>query len=88
MNRKINLIKLLAQPYTIQILEALKKPSRYKDLKEVCKSDRTLAKRVRELQELMLIEPMALKEKGKYINFYKLTKKGEEVLRKIEKLKL
>jgi predicted transcriptional regulator len=37
---------------------------------------------------MLLIEPIALKEKGKYINFYKLTKKGEEVLRKIEKLKL
>ena len=86
MNRKIKLIKVLVQPYTINILEALKKPERYKNLKMVCKNDRTLAKRIKELQELMLIEPIALKEKGKYVNFYKLTKKGEDVLNKIEKL--
>jgi predicted transcriptional regulator len=36
----------------------------------------------------MLVESIALKEGGKYINFYKLTKRGEEILRKIEKLKL
>jgi hypothetical protein len=33
MNRKINLIKLLAQPYTVGVLGALRKPKRYNNLK-------------------------------------------------------
>jgi DNA-binding HxlR family transcriptional regulator len=87
-NKKIDIIKFLAQPHTIEILKVLRKPKRYKDLKNVCKIDRTLAKRLKYLQELKLVETIALKEGGKYINFYKLTKRGEEILRKIEKLKL
>ncbi len=88
MNEKIGLIKLLAQPYTLDILKALKKPKRYKELKQVCKNDRTLAKRIKKLQELGFIEPIALKEEGKYINFYKLTEKGEKVLAKIERFEI
>jgi DNA-binding HxlR family transcriptional regulator len=88
MNRKVNLMKLLAKQYTLDILMALKEPKRYKDLKSVCKNDRTLSNGIKELQELSLIEPVAVKEKGKYVNFYKLTRSGEDVLDRIEKLRL
>ena len=88
MNKKIDIIKFLAHPHTIEILKVLRKPKSYKDLKNFCKTYRTLAKRLKYLQELKLVETIALKEGGKYINFYKLTKRGEEILRKIEKLKL
>ena len=86
--RKLDVIKLIAQPYALNILSALKKPKRYKDLKSVCKNDRTLAKRIKVLKEMELIEPIALKEREKYTNFYRLTKNGYLVLAEIEKLKL
>jgi DNA-binding HxlR family transcriptional regulator len=84
----MNIIKIIAQPYVLEILEALKKPKRYRDLKPVCKNDRTLTKRINNLQELGLVESVALKEGNKYVNFYRLTNKGRNFLAKIEKLKL
>jgi len=87
MNKRVSLIKLLAQPYALEILRELKKPRRYRDLKKVCGNDRTLSKRLRELTEIGYIEAVALRcDKGKFANYYKLTKKGIALLEKVKKI--
>lgn len=84
----VDLIKLIAHPYASEILEALKKPKRYKELKLICKNDRTLTNRIKELQEFGLIVSVALKDGNKYTNFYELSGAGHALLRKIDKLRL
>ena len=86
--KRINVIKLLARPYVLELLKSLKKPKRFRDLKKVCKNDKTLAKRIKELQENGLIECVGIKENKRYINHYKLTKRGELILKKVNELKL
>jgi DNA-binding HxlR family transcriptional regulator len=84
---KLDIIRFVARPYVIEVLNALKEPKRYKELKLVCNNDKTLAKRIKELNDLELIEPVAVKSKSKYANFYSITKKGLDILKKIEKLR-
>ena len=86
--KKIDAIKLLARPYILELLEGLKSPKRFKDLKRICKNDKTLAKRLKELREFGLVDVVPLKEKGKFVNFYTITKKGKVLLKKIKELKV
>ncbi len=85
---KLDLIKLIAQPYAIDILKGLDTPKRYNELKKICKNDRTLTKRLKTLQGKDLIEPVAVKKGSKYLNFYKITDRGKNLLSKVESLKL
>jgi len=85
----MNIIKIIAQPYVIEILSELKTPKRYKELKSVCKNDRTLTKRLKMLKGEGFIEIIPVKnEKDKFLNSYRITKKGEELLNKVKKLKM
>jgi DNA-binding HxlR family transcriptional regulator len=85
---KLDIIKLVAQPYNIELLRELKVPQRFNELKKICRNDRTLAKRIKALQDNGLIGPVAVKKGGKYINFYKTTDRGKNLLKKVESLKL
>jgi len=64
----------------------LKRLKRYRNLKEVCENNRILAKRIKMLLGFVFIESVAFKEENRYVNCYKLTKRGEKFLARVEKL--
>ena len=82
----IKTIRLIGQPYILEILNALGKPKRFNELNQICKNDRTLSKKISLLRQNALIDVMPVLVKNKYENHYKLTKKGEEFLKKIRSI--
>lgn len=82
----IRTIRLIGQPYILEILNALVKPKRFSDLKDICKNERTLSKKLSLLRQNGLIDVMPVLVKNRYENHYKLTKKGEDFLRKIRSI--
>ena len=72
----------LGKPYALEILEALfTGPKRYSDL-SVCPIEKTRAKRLKELKSEGLIETTVREKAGRDFVHYKLTEKGQEVLRR------
>ncbi|MBU3957996.1 MAG: winged helix-turn-helix transcriptional regulator [Nanoarchaeota archaeon] len=82
----IKLIKLVGQPYVFDIISALKKPGRFSELRQACKNERTLSKKLNALRQNGLIGVTPVLIGGKYENHYKLTAKGEEFLRKLKSI--
>lgn len=82
----IKTIKLIGQPYVLEILNALDNPKRFSELKQVCKNERTLSKKLSLLRQNVLIDVMPVLIKSRYENHYKLTAKGKEFLKKIKSI--
>lgn len=86
-NAKWALIKVLAQTYALDILEALsKKPLRYTDLENYSPNERTRSQRLKELENLGLISTASLKIGKRSFVHYELTSKGRSVLEKARAL--
>ncbi|MFZ3077396.1 MAG: winged helix-turn-helix transcriptional regulator [Candidatus Aenigmatarchaeota archaeon] len=82
----IETIRLVGQPYILEILNALAKHKRFSELKDICKNERTLSKKLNILRQNGLIDVMPVLVKNRYENHYKLTKKGEDFLKKIRSI--
>lgn len=82
----IRIIRLIGQPYILDILNALGKPKRFGELNYVCKNERTLSKKLGLLRQNGLIDVMPVLVKNRYENHYKLTAKGEEFMKKIKNI--
>ncbi|MCR8488943.1 MAG: winged helix-turn-helix transcriptional regulator [Crenarchaeota archaeon] len=81
------ILKVLSKSHALEILESLsKKPMRFVDLKEVCKSNRTRTSRLKELKEEGLIRVSPKLTKDRAYTFYEITTKGRRALKLIEKL--
>ncbi len=80
---KWEIVMVLGKPYCLDILEALfEGPKRFTDLGKACPIEKTRVKRLKELKAEGLVE-VIVKEKGKRdFMHYKITEKGEDVLRK------
>ena len=76
---------LTTDEYNI-ILESLDKPKRYSQLKHLTASDKTLAERIKELTKHKLIETVSLKSGNRFFVHYKITEKGEEILKRVKEL--
>ena len=77
------IIMTIGKPYSLEILEALfNSPKRYSDLNKACPIEKTRAKRLKELKIEKLIETTIQEKGGRDFVHYKLTEKGQEVLRK------
>lgn len=84
---KFDIIQLVMQPYVLDILNELDKPRRFNDLRECVKNGRTLSLKLSQLLKQGLIEKSPLKdEKGSYVNSYVISKKGKEIVKKLEKM--
>ncbi len=82
-NDKWNIVMTIGKPYSLEILEALfNGPKRYSDLNKACPIEKTRAKRLKELKVAGLIETTIKEKGGRDFVHYKLTEKGQEVLRK------
>ena len=73
----------IGKPYCLDILEELFiGPKRYSDLNKACPIEKTRAKRLKELKVEELIETTIRERGGRDFVHYKLTEKGQDVLRK------
>ncbi len=80
-----NRINILFDAYLICILKALTMPKRYSDLSSECPNENTRIKKLRALESAGLVETAALRKNGRIFVHYKLTQKGEEVLKLLKK---
>lgn len=82
-----SVLQVLSRSHAIKILSSLsKKPMRFLDLKDVCKSNRTRSVRLKELEKKGLVRAVPkLIERRAYI-FYEITALGKEALDLAEKL--
>jgi DNA-binding HxlR family transcriptional regulator len=82
---KADILDVLMGSYSIHILELLKDgPKRFKDLKQLTKSDATLSTRISKMREFGLIDVVSIMIKKKYVNCYRLTSKGIRVLKALK----
>ncbi|MFH1663480.1 MAG: winged helix-turn-helix transcriptional regulator [archaeon] len=63
-----------------------KPPLRFKDLKKSLPREATLSLRLRELEELKLIEAVPIKEEKRKFFAYILTEKGKSTARKLKEI--
>jgi len=76
-------IMTIGKPYSLEILESLfTGPKRYSDLNKACPIEKTRAKRLKELKSEGLIQTTVREKAGRDFVHYKLTEKGQEVLRR------
>lgn len=64
-----------------------KGPLRFKELKKVVSREGTLSTRLRELEELTLIEAIPIKDGKRRFFAYHLTEKGEQIAKKLKSIK-
>lgn len=81
-------LRFLERKNSIKLLLSLSKnePQRFKDLKKSVSREATLSVRIRELEDLKLIEATVVKEKKQKFFGYKLTDKGLEATKALQKI--
>ena len=83
---KFDIIQLMMQPYVIDILNALDKPKRFNDILKYVKNRKTLSLKLPKLMKYGLIEHFPLKTPKGYVNSYIISKKGKDIVNKLERL--
>jgi len=84
---KKKLLRILSKSHAVEILESLsKEPSRFVDLKNICKSNRTRAMRLRELKSEELIKAVPKIAGERAYTFYEITPLGKKALKLVESI--
>ena len=79
--KKKNILKILGQSHTLEILSSLnERPRRFIDLEEVCKSNRTRSARLKELEQKKLIKRVPKIIGKRAYTFYEITPLGKRAL--------
>lgn len=80
-----NTLAFLEKKGTIALLLFLhnKQPQRFRDLKKAIPREATLSIRIRETQELALVETISIKDGRRQFFAYKLTQKGDRIASKL-----
>jgi len=79
--KKKNILKILGQSHTLEILSSLnERPRRFIDLEEVCKSNRTRSARLKELEQKKLIKRVPKIMGKRAYTFYEITPLGKRAL--------
>lgn len=80
-------IRILAQTYALDILDALnKRPLRFTDLEEFGPNEKTRSQRLKELESRDMITTVSLKIGKRFFVHYTLTSRGRAVLLKSKEL--
>ncbi|MGI0141042.1 MAG: winged helix-turn-helix transcriptional regulator [Candidatus Micrarchaeales archaeon] len=85
-NAKFDIVQIIMQPYILDLLKELKKPRRFNDLRKTVKNGRTLTLKLQRLRKYGLIEDFALKTEKGFVNSYIISKKGKDIISKLEKI--
>lgn len=81
------MLHLVGEKYIYEILRSLSEsPKRYTDLKQVCSSDRTLTRKLQNLQDAGLVDTEMGKKGRKAVINYRLTDRGRAVFSKADGL--
>jgi DNA-binding HxlR family transcriptional regulator len=89
MKERLNIIRLIAQSYVLEILGELKRPRRFKELRAVCGNKRTLSKKLDMLENIGFVETVAVKDQaGRYVNMYRITRRGKLLLVRLKQLSI
>ena len=83
---KFDLVKLTMEPYVLDILNILDKPKRFNELAGYIKNRKTLSLKLPKLMKYGLIEYAPMKTDKGYANAYIITKKGKDLVEKLNKL--
>lgn len=83
---KFDAVQLVMQPYVLTLLKALDKAKRFNELTELFKSRRTLTIKLSKLKKTGLIEYCPIETERGYANAYIISKKGKELVKKLEKI--
>ena len=82
-----NMLQILSRSHAMEILNSIsKKPMRFLDLKDVCKSNRTRSARLKQLEDKGLIMAVPKMIGRRAYTFYEITPLGKEALNLGEKL--
>ncbi len=84
--KSFDVLHLLMQPYILDILRVLDEPRRFSEIMKYVRNGRTLSLKLAKLLEFGLVEIVPLKAEKKYVNSYVITKKGKEMLGKLNRL--
>jgi len=85
---KLRILRIISQPYVLELLNAMIKPKRFKELVGVCNNERTLTLKLKVFQKNGLIDVFPVREGNRYFNSYKITNRGIKVLKMIKELKV
>lgn len=81
-------ILLFGKKCTLELLISISKtPKRFKDLSKVCPNERTRSKRIKQLMKANWITTISLNVKDRHFVHYELTRKGQNVVEELTKLK-
>ncbi|HVA83220.1 MAG TPA: winged helix-turn-helix transcriptional regulator [Candidatus Aquilonibacter sp.] len=84
---KVDVLNVILEKYSIQILRLLDgKPMRFMEIQEHIKNARTLTLKLTKLQKSGLVEAAPIKVEGKYVNSYKISKRGHEIVKTLKKI--
>jgi len=83
---KFDVVQLVMQPYVLDMLNALNKPKRFSDLLKYVKNRKTLTLKLSKLLKQELIEHYPMKVKEGYANSYIISKKGREIIDKLDRM--
>lgn len=83
------IMKIVSKPNAIEIMKQLVlNEMRYKDLKKICQNDTILSSTLKDLREIGIIDTIVKKEGHKAVTLYKITRKGENVIVRINDIEL
>jgi DNA-binding HxlR family transcriptional regulator len=86
--KKKSVLQVLSRSHALEILRSLKKkPMRFLDLEDICKSNRTRSVRLKELEEKGLVRAVPKMIERRAYTFYEITDLGKEALDLAEKLR-
>ncbi|MDE1846147.1 MAG: winged helix-turn-helix transcriptional regulator [Candidatus Micrarchaeota archaeon] len=80
-------LKVVLQPYVMGLLWLCRNtPKRFKNLREYVRNERTLSQKLQKMQRYGLLDVAPVKIEGKYVNSYRTSKMGTEMVQKLERI--
>lgn len=83
-----DVVQLAMEPYMLDILNILNEPKRFNGLIKCVKNRKTLSLKLPKLLKYGLIEYYPIKTDKGYANSYVISKKGRELVKKLNSLKI
>lgn len=85
---KMKIIHFVSKKYTYDMLKSLKDGvKRFKDLKGACESEKMRTQRLKELEEFDLISVEVKRMGRRPVSIYKLSERGNNILKLVERMK-
>ncbi len=88
MKKKDDVLNVLSKKYSYEMLKNLREsPKRFKDLSSVCYIEKMRAQRLKEFEDLKLLDVKVKRVGRRAVSIYKLSDVGKETLKLAEDIK-